>query len=162
MPFDSFNPFLANSVLVIAAVVLFYAAFTDLRQFSIRNELILVLAVLFFVHALVSGRWTDMLWNLAFAATMLAVLLYFYSRNLMGGGDAKLLTVAFLWSGLHCALVFAVLLLVFAGLHTVAAKLGWAHSQQADADMRLRIPFAPSIAAALIGVFMLGCLQPLP
>jgi prepilin signal peptidase PulO-like enzyme (type II secretory pathway) len=61
---------------------------------------------------------------------------------------------------LDCALPFALLLLLFAGIHTIAAKLGWANVQRAENDERKRIPFAPSIAAALIGVFMLGCLAP--
>jgi prepilin peptidase CpaA len=80
----------------------------------------------------------------------------------MGGGDVKLLTVAFLWVGIGCALPFAVLLLLFAGMHVIATKLGWAETRQADDDERKRIPFAPSVAAALIGVFMLGCLAPVP
>jgi prepilin peptidase CpaA len=159
MPLDPFDPLLADAVLVIAAVLLFYAAFTDLRHYTIRNELIVVLAGLFFVHALAAGRWAELPWNLALAAIMLIAMLYFYARDWMGGGDVKLLTVAFLWTGPHCALVFAVLLLVFAALHALAARLGLMRSQQGDADAR-RIPFAPSIAAALIGVFMLGCLQP--
>jgi Flp pilus assembly protein protease CpaA len=75
-----------------------------------------------------------------------------------------LLSVAFLWTGLDCALPFAILLLLFAGIHAIAVKLGWARVQEVeqgtDNDGRKRIPFAPSIAAALIGVFMLGCLAP--
>jgi len=137
-------------------------AYNDLRHFKIRNELISVLAALFFVHALVSGRWVEAHWNAAFAFLMFVIMLLFYARRLMGGGDVKLLTVAFLWVGAGCALPFAVLLSVCAGLHAVAAKLGWAQTQGIDGDARRRIPFAPSVAAALIGVFMLGCLAPMP
>jgi hypothetical protein len=32
--------------------------------------------------------------------------------------------------------------------------------QHAGEDKRTRIAFAPSVAAALIGIFMLGCLAP--
>ena len=42
---------LSHVVLVITAAVLFYVALTDFKQFKIRNELILVLAGLFVVHA---------------------------------------------------------------------------------------------------------------
>ena len=42
-------------VLVVAATLLFYLAATDLREFRIRNELILVLAALFFVHSFLRG-----------------------------------------------------------------------------------------------------------
>src|SRR5262249_2016141 len=128
----------------------------------IRNELIIALAVLYIVHAFVSGRWVGAQWNVAFAAVMFAAMLLLYARRLMGGGDVKLLGVAFLWVGIDCALPFAVLLLAFSGVDAITARLGWVEVQRASDDARPRIPFAPSIAAALIGVFMLGCLAPRP
>ncbi len=150
----AFSAPLSHVVLVITAAVLFYVALTDFKQFKIRNELILVLAGLFVVHALLSGRWVSAHWNLAFAALMFGVMLYFYAQNWMGGGDVKILTVGF-----GCALPFAVLLAVFAAVHVVAAKFGWAEVQQVG-DKK-RIPLAPSVAAALILCFILGCLQPI-
>ena len=47
------------------------------------------------------------------------------------------------------ALPFAVLLALFCSAHSLAAKFGWVRSQDSDPDRR-RIPFAPSVAAALI------------
>jgi Flp pilus assembly protein protease CpaA len=85
-------------------------------------------------------------------------MLYFYSMKLMGGGDLKLLTVALLWVGPFCALPFALFLLLFAGVHILAVKFKLAKAQLADG--RTTLAFAPSIAAALICVFMVGCLQP--
>jgi prepilin peptidase CpaA len=78
----------------------------------------------------------------------------------MGGGDLKLLTVAFLWVGMGCALTFALLLLGFSATHVVAVRLGWADARQTGHGEGGKIPFAPSVAAALISVFMLGCLVP--
>src|SRR6516165_5718642 len=121
---------LSHVVLVITAAVLFYVALTDFQHFKIRNELILVLIGLFVVHALLSGRWVTAHWNLALAAFLFAVMLYFYAQNLMGGGDVKILTVAFLWIGLDCALVFAVLMAIFAMIHVAAAKFRWVKVQQ--------------------------------
>src|SRR5499427_7274151 len=121
----AFSPTLSQLVLVITAAALFYVAVADLKEFKIRNELILVLVGLFVVHASLSGRWVSAHWNLVFAVLMFCVMLYFYSQNLMGGGDVKILTVAFLWIGFGCALPFAVLLAVFAAVHVVAAKFGW-------------------------------------
>ena len=149
-------------VLIATAAVLFYVAFTDLRHYRISNELITVLGVLFLIHSLVSGRWASLHWNIGFALLMFVFMIVLYARGLMGGGDVKLLTIAFLWVGIGCALPFAVLLLVFAGVHAIAGKLGWIATQISDQDGRQRIPFAPSIASALIGVFMLGCLAPAP
>src|SRR6516225_1331220 len=156
----AFSPSLSHVVLVITAAVLFYVALTDFKQFKIRNELILVLVGLFVVHALLSGRWVIAHWNLAFAALMFCVMLYFYAQNLMGGGDVKILTVGFLWIGLDCALPFAVLMAIFAMIHVAAAKFGWVKVQQVGEKQR--IPFAPSVAGAMIVCFMLGCLRPEP
>jgi prepilin peptidase CpaA len=101
-----------------------------------------------------------MAWNVGFALLIFAVMLYFYSQGLLGGGDVKLLTVAFLWAGVDCALPFALLLSLFATVHTIAGKLGWVEVQHLGQDKRSRIAFAPSVAAALIGIFMLGCRAP--
>jgi hypothetical protein len=61
-----------------------------------------------------------------------------------------------LWVGGDGALLFACLLLLFVAVHTLAAKFGWVGTKKLGSDPRPRIPFAPSIAAALIGMMMLG------
>jgi Flp pilus assembly protein protease CpaA len=146
-------------VLVATAVALFWVAITDLREFKIRNDVVGVLAGLFFLHAILSGRWVEIHWNIGLAILMLAVMLYFYAQKLMGGGDVKLLVVCFLWTGPWCALPFALLMLIIVGLHTAAARLGWVTVQEKDG--RKRIPLAPSIAGALIGTIMSGCIRPM-
>ena len=142
----------SESVLILTAAILFYIALTDLREFKIRNDLIIVLLGLFLVHAVLSGRWVTLYWNIGFAFFFFLILLYNYSRNLVGGGDVKLLTVAFLWVGVTYALPFTLLLLTFAIVHAIAAWLGWANVQQTGKG-RL-VPFAPSIAGALICTFV--------
>jgi prepilin peptidase CpaA len=89
---------------------------------------------------------------------MFVAMLAFYSLGWMGGGDVKILAVAFLWTGLSGALPLAILLVVFSGIHAIAAKLGWVKSQLTDSGRR-RIPFAPSVAGALICIFVLRALQ---
>ena len=149
----------SHILLVLTGALLLYIAVTDLREFKIRNELVISLAVLYFVHAAMSGRWVSMHWNIGFALLMFALMLYAYSQRLLGGGDLKLLAVAFLWTGPRCALPFAIFLLVFAGAHALAGKYGWVNVQEAE-DGRKRIPFGPSVAGALIVVFALGCVGP--
>src|SRR5260370_27804992 len=106
----AFSAPLSHVVLVITAAVLFYVALTDFKHFKIRNELVLVLAGLFVVHALLSGRWASAHWNLAFAALMFCVMLYFYAQKLMGRGAGKILTVGFLRVAFLSACPFALLL----------------------------------------------------
>jgi prepilin peptidase CpaA len=151
---------LANAVLAVTAGVLLYVAIEDLRRFRISNALVLLLVALFFVYTALAHRWSVLPWNLAIAGLIFLVQLLFYARSWMGGGDIKILTVAFLWVGADCALPFAIFLCVFASIHSVAAKLNWVPSQPDTARSgRQRIAFAPSVAAAIICVFLLGCLR---
>jgi prepilin peptidase CpaA len=89
---------------------------------------------------------------------MLVLLLAVYSTGWMGGGDVKILAVAFLWTGLSGALPFVILLAVFSGAYGLAAKFDWAKSHINESGRR-RIPFAPAVAAALIGTFLLRILH---
>jgi len=150
--------FLSYAVLVATAAILLYAAVTDLKNFRIPNELIIVLGLMFFIHAALAGQWIRVPWNIGLAFAILALLLVFYARGHVGGGDVKMLTVAFLWTGIDCAFIFSVLLLVLAMLHLVAARFQLVQVERRESDGRMRIAFAPSIAGALIGVMMLGCL----
>ena len=146
-------------VLVVTAGLLFYIAVTDLRAYRISNDALMSLVALFFLHVALSGRWVDIHWNIALAAVTFGLLLFVYAQGLAGGGDIKLLTVAILWSGTHCVVLFLAILLVFALLHTLAAKLEWVSAQRVNG--RIKIAFAPSVAAGLIGIIMAGCLAPI-
>jgi len=103
--------------------------------------------------------WPGMVIQLAAGGFVFTLLAGAFYAGMMGGGDVKLLTVALLWTGLHCALIFAILLLVFSCLHTAVVKIKGAATKKSNGGARTRIPFAPSIAAALVGVIMLGCLR---
>jgi prepilin peptidase CpaA len=152
-----YSTVLAHTVLVITAAVLLYAAWTDLREFKIRNELVLVLVGLFVLHAILTGQWVEIYWNFAVAFGILVISVVFYIRKGMGGGDVKLLTVAFLWAGLTGMLPLALSLLVFAVLQAIAVWYGL--MKLVDGKGR-SIPFAPTVAAALILTFMLGYVDP--
>jgi prepilin peptidase CpaA len=143
---------------MVTGALLLEVAWTDLREYKIRNELILALAGLFVLYAVLTGDWTNLKWDLAFAASMFLVMLAFYRLGWMGGGDVKLLVIAFLWTGLSDALPFAILLALFSGVHGIAAKLGLVKSQITESGRR-RIPFAPSIACALICTLVLRTVQ---
>jgi prepilin peptidase CpaA len=140
---------------IAAVVVLLYVGFTDFRTFKIRNDVLLVLVVLYVLLAIVSRSWIEIAEDVVLAIFMFAVLLWFFAQRVIGGGDVKLVSVACLWIGVHCALLFSALLLFFIILHLGAAKMGWAHTKPMGG--RYAIPYAPSIAGALIGVIVLGC-----
>src|SRR6202050_1983623 len=140
---------------IAAVVVLLYVGFTDFRTFKIRNDVLLLLVVLYVLLAIVSRSWIEIAEDVLLAIIMFAVLLWFFAQKVIGGGDVKLVSVACLWIGVHCALLFSALLLLFIVLHLGAARMGWAHTKPMSG--RYAIPYAPSVAGALIGVIILGC-----
>jgi hypothetical protein len=87
-------PLLSLWILVLTAATLFWVALTDLSEFKVRNELVVVLVCLYLLHTLCSGSRVSMQWNLAFALLMLLAGAYAYSLRQIGGGDLKLLAVA--------------------------------------------------------------------
>src|SRR5271154_7455213 len=116
-------PMISLWILLLTSATLFWVALTDLREFKVRNELVVILACLYVVYALFSGAWVSMQWNFAFALLMLAGGIYAYSVQHIGGGDLKLLTVAFLWTGPRLAAAFVILPLMFVVIYYVAPKL---------------------------------------
>ena len=151
-------PMLSLWILALAAATLFWVALTDLREFKVRNEFVAILAVLYLLYALCSGAWASMQWNFAFALLMLLGGAYAYSLRQIGGGDLKLLAVAFLWTGPWFAGPFVALLLIFTCAYYLAARFGLAAAKETAAG--LRIPLAPPLAGALIGALALGLIAP--
>jgi len=147
------SEFLAQVVLIITATTLFYVAINDLREFKIRNEVVITIACLYGLYAFFSGEWVDAYRNVALALFMFVFLLFFYARSWLGGGDVKILTVGFLWVGDRYAMPFSILLLIFACIHVGAARLGWVRVRYSGGTTLLA--FAPSVAGAVIGVFVL-------
>jgi Flp pilus assembly protein protease CpaA len=142
---------------VATVVVLLYAAVVDFLTFKIRNSIVLLLFVLYLLFALTTRAWSDIFWNFVLAAFIFVVLIPFYAKHAVGGGDVKFITVVCLWLEPHCALFFSAFLLLFIVLHLIAARIGWARTQVL-AGSKAAIPYAPSVAGALIGVIVLGCL----
>jgi len=141
---------------IAAAAVLLYIGITDFRIFKIRNYAVLLLLVLYVPFALVARSWFDIIMSVLFALIMFAGLLWFFAKRVLGGGDVKLLSVACLWVGVHCVVPFAIFLLLLLGVHLAAVRVGWAKTKSMTGGNA--ISYAPSIAGALIGVMLIGCL----
>lgn len=137
--------------LVVAGVsvaILLYLAVNDFRNYRIPNELIIALAALYVLHALLAGKSEQVLPHAGFAALMFVPLLLCYSQKLLGGGDVKLLIVCFLWTGIACALLFSIVLVIFSLIYVILARLKWVGAVTSGG--RTKIAFAPAIAGALI------------
>jgi prepilin peptidase CpaA len=94
------------AIFVIFPLCLAMAAFSDILTMKIPNRVPIVLAASFFVVAPLSGM--DLVtfgWSLAAAITVFAGCFALFALNVMGGGDAKILSAAALWYGFNIDLV---------------------------------------------------------
>lgn len=130
--------------------LLIWIAREDLRRFRIANRLVLALAAGFVLACLVRGRSDLLLPHGLLALAALAALLGAFAAGWLGAGDAKLLATALLWIGPEGTFVFAELLLGAVLAYAAAAHLRFLPARRTDG--RVRIPFAPCIAAAWIGL----------
>jgi prepilin peptidase CpaA len=139
---------------VVWVIILIFVAFEDLRNFQIRNEAVVALVVLFLLRAAIGGRYWEAFSHSAFAAVMFGVLLFMYSRGLLGGGDVKLLGAAFLWLGISQSFLFSLFFLAFTITYGLFAKLGLVPKRAVAAGTK--IPLGPCIAAAWFAAHILG------
>ena len=134
--------------------VLAWVVVEDLRRFRIRNAAVGLLGVGFVAHCVERGTVGLLPSHGAFAGLALALLALAFFRGMIGGGDAKLLTVALLWVGPEGALVFAVILFVLTLATVAGAGLGLIPSRRGARGTK--IPFGPSIAGAWAVVIALS------
>ncbi|MBM7322495.1 prepilin peptidase [Agrobacterium sp. S2] len=93
-----------------------FAAFTDLLSMTIPNRIPLILLLSFIVIAPFSGMdWQTFGMSLAAAGVVFAACFALFAANVMGGGDAKLLTGAAVWYGFNVSLVEFLLSVTFVG-----------------------------------------------
>jgi prepilin peptidase CpaA len=136
----------ATIVSIALGATLLFIVCDDLRNYRIRNEIIAFLAVLFVVDVIVRGAYYEGAWHAAFALVLFLIILGLYTYRLMGGGDAKLLAVAFLWLGLDNSTAFSLFLVCTTVLYVLGARWGALPSQKQARGTR--IPFGPAIAVA--------------
>jgi prepilin peptidase CpaA len=112
-------------IFVILPFCLAYAAFSDLFTMTIPNRISAILLATFIVVAPLAGLDTAQIGlHIAAAAIVFAVCFCLFAVNVMGGGDAKLLTASAVWFGLSASLVsFLIYVSVFGGLLTLAVLL---------------------------------------
>lgn len=139
----------------VIGMVLIYIAIEDMLKFKIRNESIVVLIVLFLIAALASGALWPALWHVLFGLVMFAVVLAIYAFRVIGGGDAKLLSVAFLWMGWENTSLFCILLGLAAAIYYILHRFGHILPGKPGPNGKTLIPYGPCIASAWIGTMAL-------
>ncbi|MCW1753917.1 MULTISPECIES: A24 family peptidase [Rhizobium] len=98
---------IAAAVFVILPLCLAMAAFSDLFTMTIPNRISLILIASFLVLAPFSGLGLEVIgMHLAGTAIVFSACFALFAFNVMGGGDAKLLSATALWFGLNESLLF--------------------------------------------------------
>nr|WP_202048963.1 prepilin peptidase [Agrobacterium sp. OT33] len=155
-------------VVVVAAIFLIlpfclaFAALNDLFSMTIPNRITLFLLSSFVVIAPFSGMdWHTFAMSLAAAAIVFFACFALFAANVMGGGDAKLLTAAAVWYGFNISLIEFLLAVTFiGGVLTLGILLLRSRSQEI---MAIGIPIPDSLMVAKkipygIGIAIAGLL----
>ncbi|GJH26688.1 MULTISPECIES: prepilin peptidase [Caballeronia] len=94
--------------LVIRLVVLgalLWLAITDVRTRRLPTSIVLTIGALFFVDALIAGMpLDDVISHLLLAVVVFLACAVLFAVRMLGGGDAKLASVIFLWVGFGLSL----------------------------------------------------------
>lgn len=94
------------AIFVILPLCLAMAAFSDILTMTIPNRVSIILAASFFVVAPFSGMdLATFGWSVAASLIVFSGCFALFALNVMGGGDAKILSAAALWYGFNIDLV---------------------------------------------------------
>lgn len=106
---------------VVLPVGLAVAALTDFLEMKIPNAIPALVILSFLLVAPFTGLTVaEFGWHMAAAAIVFSACFALFAINVMGGGDAKLLTAAALWFGFNHALFeFLVVTAFFGGVLTI-------------------------------------------
>ncbi|WP_105383949.1 A24 family peptidase [Neorhizobium alkalisoli] len=138
---------IAILVLVVLPLGLALAAVSDLFTMTIPNWISAALLACFLVLAPLSGlAWSEIGINIMAGLAVFGVCFALFAMNVMGGGDAKLLTAAAVWFGFnHSLLVFLVAVGYVGGAVTLLFLL---LRSQANSVMAMGIPLPASLVTA--------------
>ncbi len=136
-----------------------FAALNDLFSMTIPNRIPLVLLLGFIVVAPFTGMgWQTLAMSLLAAAIVFFACFALFAANVMGGGDAKLLTAAACWYGFNISLIEFLLGVAFlGGFLTIGILLLRSRSQQIMASgmpipdsllVAKKVPYGIGIAVA--------------
>ena len=138
---------IAALTLVALPLGLAMAAISDLATMTIPNRISAALVVGYLLLAPLSGLpWAEIGLSLLAGLAVFAICFAFFALNVMGGGDAKLLTAAAVWYGYdHSLLAFLATVGFVGGAVTVVILL---LRSQANSVMAMGIPLPASLVTA--------------
>lgn len=146
-------------LLLVFPLAMAFAGVMDLLTYTIPNRVSLALLLGFVFSAPLAGMpLADYASHLGAGAAMLMIGIVMFSRGWLGGGDAKLLAAAALWTGFGDLMPFLVWTAIFGGALAMAllmyrrfipplwlARQQWAMQLH---DCRQGIPYGIALAGA--------------
>jgi prepilin peptidase CpaA len=124
-----------------------FAAISDFMTMTISNRISVALVGFFVVLAPLTGLgWLEIGMSLLAALAVFAVCFALFAFNIMGGGDAKLLTATAVWFGFDHSLVVFLITVAFAGGGVTLLFL--LMRSQALTVMAMGVPLPASMATA--------------
>lgn len=119
--------------LALCASLLLLAAASDVATMTIPNWISIVLAAVFPFAAYLSGVGLGAIGvHLAFGAAVLVICFFLFQAGVMGGGDAKLISAAAVWTGLGAFGAFALWTSLAGGLLALALLIARTRVQPAE------------------------------
>jgi prepilin peptidase CpaA len=98
-------------------LLLLYAAWHDISTMTIPNWVSILLAAAFVPAAVAAGlSWNEIGMHLVFGAVVLLACAALFYLNVFGGGDAKVIAAASLWTGLAASAPFVMGMAIAGGL----------------------------------------------
>jgi prepilin peptidase CpaA len=114
--------FITLWALMVLIGLLLYCAVSDFRRLKIPNVIVLVMIGCFFLAFVSTPQIFFPLWQHVLAMLgMFFVTYVMFAKNLMGGGDAKMMTAVSLWLGLKGLLSFVFYMGLAGGVLGLAA-----------------------------------------
>jgi len=135
------------AIFLVFPLCLAFAAISDLLTMTIPNRVSLILIIAFPVLALLSGLAPPAIgMHVLGAAIVFGICFALFALNVMGGGDAKLLSAAAIWFGYDLALLsFLVYVGIIGGLVTLAIL---SIRAQANTILAIGLPIPNSLLLA--------------
>lgn len=128
------------------------AAISDLRERRIPNDLVAAIFFLALLRHLDQGGLAGLLPSPGHAITFALIagaLLYLFARDMLGGGDVKMLAACALFVGSDAQGIFFLLVALFGGL-LAAGYLSIRSMQVAELTAPLSLPYGVAIASGAI------------
>lgn len=134
---------------VLLAMLLIWAAVTDLKSRIISNRLNIAIALLAPVYWIACDLpvWPGMAVQLILAAGVFIVFAFLFAQGWMGGGDVKLLVALALWFPPMAVLSMLVLMALLGGVVTIATVV---HHRTTRRLGQPEIPYGVAIALAAL------------